>query len=305
MDLLFLFVIMLIIIIFLIIYFTIQRSLSTVEGFEDKFDSFENYEEIYDKEFVDFYEIIYRNFLYIDYDFDIVNEKTIKDNYDTKVMVAGSGVGKLCKKIKDNDISVIGVDIAESMLKKSQFMYPNIKFVRANLMKQSIFERNTFSHIFIDEKTLHYNEVNDMKKILFNIYGWLRDEGYLIMQIYNPQKLRLVPRYYSSNYIDDKGNTHGFTYLNNFSHDCYVLKDDKQKDVYTYYDKIVFENGQKRIKKTTYYMPSMEDMYDIVMNSHFELFYKDAERPKNVSGYELAIFKKKSEKITVDELEKK
>jgi trans-aconitate methyltransferase len=306
MEYLFLFI-TLIIIILLIIYFTIARSLSipVVEGFEDKFDNFENYEEIYDREFIDFYEIIYRNFLYIDHDFDIVYEKTVKDNYHTKFMVAGSGVGKLCKKIKDKDISVIGVDISESMLKKSQFMYPNIKFVRANLMKQSIFERNSFTHIFIDDKTLYYNEFQDMRKIIFNIYGWLIDDGYLIMQIYNPKKLRLVPRYYSSNYIDDKGNTHGFTYLNDFSHDCYVLPDEKQKNVYNYYDKIVFEDGKKRIKKTTYYIPPIEDMYDMIMSTQFELFYKDLERPKNVSGYELAIFKKKSEKVTVDELENK
>lgn len=304
MELKFLFF-MLIIILVLIIYFYIKRGIDTVEGFEDKFDSFENYEEIYDKEFTHFYEIIYRNFIYIDYDFDIVYKKTINDNFDVNFMVAGSGVGKLCKKIKDKDIKVIGVDISESMLKMSQFMYPNIKFVRANLMKQSIFERNSFSHIFIDDKTLYYNEVDDMKKIIFNIYGWLKDDGYLIMQIYNPKKLRLVPRYYSSNYIDDKGNTHGFTYLNDFSHDCYVLEDEKEKGIYNYYDKIVFEDGKKRIKKTRYYMPSMEDMYDMVMNTRFELIYKDQERPKNVSGYELAIFKKKSEKMTVDELEKK
>ena len=75
------------------------------------------------------------------------------------------------------------------------------------------------------------------KKIFANVHTWLQDDGYLIIGIYNPKKMRLVPRYYSSNYIDDKGNKHGFTYLNDFSHDCYLLEGN-EKDSYYYYDKI-------------------------------------------------------------------
>jgi len=297
---------MLVIIILLILYFSFTKKYDVIEGFEDKMDAFETYEEIYDSEFIDFYEIIYRNFLYIDYDLDIVYKKTMdeKNMQVANFMVAGCGVGKLCKRLKDKDLNVIGVDISELMLKKSQFYYPHIKFVRGNLIKQTILNKNSFSHIFMDYKTLYYNSLDDIKKIIINCYLWLEEGGFFIVPIYDPAKMRLVPRYYSSNYIDNIGNVHGFTYLNDFSHDCYIIKNEKEENTFDYYDKILFEDGKKRIKKTKYIIPSKEDMYDIILRSHFELFYKDEERPKNVSGYELAIFKRKSQIITVDELEK-
>ena len=105
--------------------------------------------------------------------------------------------------------------------------------------------------------------------------------------------------------MDNKGNFHGFTYLNDFSHDCYYIKDEKDNEIFYYYDKIVFDTGMKRIKKTTFYIPPKEKIYDIIINSRFDLFYIEKIRLQIVGGYELAIFKKKKQIISVDELEKK
>ena len=75
----------------------------SIENFEDMFADHEKYEEIYDTEFVNLYEIIYRDFTDIDYDTNIVYNKTlnnIKTNNDVSFLICGCGVGKLCKKIK-------------------------------------------------------------------------------------------------------------------------------------------------------------------------------------------------------------
>jgi len=283
--------------------------IKSIENFEDKFDDHEKYDEIYDDEFINLYEIIYRDFSDIDYDTKIVYSKVvdnIKNKENINFLVCGSGIGKLCKKIKEK-YNVIGVDISENILKKAQLLYPNIKFIRGNIIKTNIFNKNQFSHIYIDERTLYYNKSENIDKIIKNTFDWLVEGGFLIVQIYDPLKLQVASRYYSSNYMDNKGNLHGFTYLNDFSHDCYYIKDenDNNKEIFYYFDKIVFETGHKRIKKTTFYIPSSEKIYDIIINNGFDVFYIEKIRTQIVGGYELAIFRKKKQIVSVDELEKK
>jgi len=294
-------------ILFLIIIFSIIKYNNTIESFDDKFENNEKYEEIYDDEFVNFYEIIYRDFTDIDYDIKIVFSKVvenIKNKDSINFLIGGSGVGKLCKKIKDKYKNVIGLDISENMLKKSQIIYPNIKFVRGNLCKSNIFIKNTFSHIYIDERTIHYNNEKDIISIIQNSFLWLKDNGFLIIQIYDPLKLQVACRYYSSNYMDNKNNLHGFTYLNDFSHDCYYINDEENKEIFYFYDKIILDNGMKRVKKTKFYIPNKEKIYDIILNNGFDVFYIEEIRKQVLGGYELAIFRKKKQIISVDELEK-
>jgi ATPase subunit of ABC transporter with duplicated ATPase domains len=47
-----------------------------------------------------------------------------------------------------------------------------------------------------------------------------------------------------------------------------------------------------------------EKVYDIIINSGFDIFYIEKIRIQIVGGYELAIFRKKKKVISVDELEK-
>jgi ubiquinone/menaquinone biosynthesis C-methylase UbiE len=280
--------------------------IKSIENFEDKFDDYEKYDEIYDEEFINLYEIIYRDFSDIDYDTKIVYSKVvdnIKNKENINFLVCGSGIGKLCKKIKEK-YNVIGIDISERILKKAQVLYPNIKFIRGNIIKNNIFNKNQFSHIYIDERTLYYNKSENFDKIIKNTYDWLVESGFLIVQIYDPLKLQLAARYYSSKYMDNKGNFHGFTYLNDFSHDCYYIKDENDKEIFHYFDKVVFDTGHKRIKKTTFYIPPKEKVYDIIINNGFDVFYIEKIRIQVVGGYELAIFRKKKQIVSVDELEK-
>jgi len=302
------FKIILIFLFFYFIYLLITSFQYTIENFEDKFDNFEKYDEIYDNEFIDFYEIIYRDFSDINHDNAIVFSKCfpsnqhLNDNFN--IMVAGCGVGKLPSKLKEKFKNVIGVDVSENMLKKAQYIYPNVKFIRGNLVKSKIFDNNTFTHIYFDERTLNYNSIDDMKNIISNCFKWLKEEGYLIVPIYDPDELQLASRYYSSKYIDDKGNVHGFTYLNDFSHDCYYIKDDNNKNIYDYYDKIILDDGKKRIKKTSFYFPSKDVIYDIILSNGFDVVYIEKIRIQIVGGYEFVIFKKKKTISTVEDIEK-
>jgi ubiquinone/menaquinone biosynthesis C-methylase UbiE len=299
-------ILLFLLILYIIYYFYKKES---IENFEDKFNDHEKYEEIYDDEFVNFYEIIYRDYSDIDNDLNIVYSKTLtefKNSNNVNFLVCGCGIGKLCKKIKEKFKNVIGVDISENMLKKGQYVYPNVKFVRGNIAIPNIFKPREFTHIYIDERTLYYNKYDSMEEIIKNTCIWLKDDGYLIVPIYDHDNLNPASRYYSSQYMDDRGNLHGFTYLNDFSHDCYYIKDSENDIIYNYYDKIILDTGDKRIKKTTFYIYPKEKIYDIILNNGFELVYINIEktRVQIVGTYELAIFKRKKTTISVDELEK-
>ena len=114
--------------------------------------------------------------------------------------------------------------------------------------------------------------------------------------------MQCASRYYSSKYIDDKGNIHGFTYLNDFSHDCYYIKDEETSNTFYYYDKIILDDGKKRVKKTKFFIPSKEKMFDIILKNGFEIIEIFPVRIQIVGGYDLVIFKKKNKKINVKDL---
>jgi hypothetical protein len=255
--------------------------------------------DIYDKEFVDFYEIIYRDYKDIDYDYKIIENKILKNykNNDIKILIGGSGVGKNCKKFKEKYDNIVGIDNSESMILFSKKTYPNIKFIKGNLIQKNTFEKNNYDIILLDERTLYYNELFNQEKIINNCFYWLKENSYLIVPIYDPNELQLASRYYSSNYIDDKGYTHGFTYLNDFNHNCYYIKDKENNNEHNFYDKIVLNDGKYRIKKTKLYIYNKEKTYDIILKNGFKQIYIEPIHIQILGGYELAIFKKSNDKL--------
>ncbi len=288
----------------IIIYIYINNLLKNnkIENFMNEND------DIYDKEFVELYEIIYRDYTDIDYDYNVINNKILSKltNSDIKIAVAGSGVGKQCKKFKEKYDNVVGIDNSENMILYSKRKYPNIKFIQNNLLNQKSLGKNEYGLIILDERTLFYNNIKKQEYLIQNCFNWLVKDGFLVVPVYIPEELQVASRYYSSNYIDDKGNTHGFTYLNDFTHNCYYIKDEKDENIYNFYDKIVLKDGSKRIKKTKLCIQSKEKTYDLILKNGFEIIYIEPVHLQILGGYELAIFRKKKEIISsVDKIQSK
>ena len=287
------FILILTILIFIILFFIDKyfNNQNNNKNYNEYFTNNENNEnnDIYDKEFVEMYEIIYRDNSDIDYDYKIFNKYVKEKN---RIAVLGSGVGKMCKKLKEMipNADIIGIDKSENMIIYSKKKYPNIKFKQADITKSNALE-GKYDIIILDERTLYYN--TNQKKIIDNCAKWLNNNGILVVPIYDPENLQLASRYYSLNYIDDKGNKHGFTYLNDFSHDGYYIKDEiKNNNKYNYYDKIVLKDGTKRIKKTTFYIQTKEKTYDIILKK-FKVIHIEPIHTQILGGYELGIFRKK------------
>jgi ubiquinone/menaquinone biosynthesis C-methylase UbiE len=260
------------------------------------------WEDPYDMEFVELYDVIYNDFQDVNYDYNVVQKKISLES-SARIAVLGSGVGKVCKKIKEKNKDVVGVDISENMLKKAQLNSPNIKYIHGDLRDENLFPVGSLDLVWIDERTLYAHPITEKEKIIQNSYKWLHAKGHLVVSLYHPEKLQVAARYYSSNYIDTEGNVHGFTYLNNFSHDCYYIPQHRDNHLFYYYDKITLDSGKSRIRCSSYHIEPIEQIYDLFLNQGWEVVHIEPTHLQIVGGYDLTIMKKRDLATTVDQIE--
>lgn len=310
---------------------------NTVEHYEERMSGKESVDlkDDVDSQFVDMYELIYRDLTDTKYVVDPMKKKTLENmsgGVKPKIMVGGCGVNRTGSYLKRWYDNVVCVDKSESMLLKAQKIAPQCKYIHGDLRDSKLFGKGEFSHILLDERLLNYHTKKDMEKILQNCNMWLADQGFLITSIYHSGKLGVASRYYSTNYIDDRGYLHGFTYINDFSHDCYYIPTKELKDTlqeekkteteglsasgqsphadenqYTYFDKVILDSGEKRIKKTEFYFYPKDEMYSMIVKNYFKIFaIEDYQQGKQVvAGYDVAMFRKERGEMSVKEIEER
>ena len=319
-------------IIFVILYYIyLIRSKSVynqnVEHFIDKNQD----DDIFDREYVDIYDIAFNDFNDIKMDFVSMKDANIFNNED-RIAILGCGVGKLGRYLKENHPKIgelFNIDKSTNMCRKAQKNYPDLKYINGNASGNSkLLDNNSFNIIIIDERMMLYNDYNEQMQIIINSYDWLKEGGYLVVPIYKKGKIGLACRFYSTNYADNLGNIHGFTYLNQFTHDCWYQYDIKNSNTESYnteyYEKITLENQNQdrdrnrdqnrdqnqdrdpnpnnlniRVFKQNMYILDDNVLYDIILKSGFEVFKIYDTEKRIIGGYQLAIFKKKSGKIII------
>jgi hypothetical protein len=291
-------------------------SSSTVEHYEERLggSAATDVEDMNDPEFIDIYELVYRDSTDSKIWSDLLKNKSldnIKDPSKINVLIGGCGVNKTGAYLKKYYSNITCVDNSANMLLKAQKLNPQMKYIHGDLRNQNTFKKGEFSHILLDERVLYYHKLKDIEKIIENCNYWLADQGFLLVPVYDYENLDVGARYYTTNYIDDKENLHGFTYFNNFSHDCYYIQDESEKGleegIFYYYDKIILDNGKKRVKRTDLFFHLKDEIYTLIMNRFFKLFYLEPYKAGTqlVGGYETALFRKERKELDVTEIQKK
>ena len=191
------------------------------------------------------------------------------------------------------------------MLKKCHENHPYIKTIKANIEYPDLFEEESYDLILFDDHTLNYSNKKGINKICKNIKIYLTAKGILFVPIFEEKYLQPRPRYYTTNYIDKQKNIHGYTYINNFAHDCYYIKK-KEEDGYNfdYYDKIILKDGKSRIKKVPMYIPEKEEKYEIFLQNGYKV--KKIHQLDDFSNiyYEVCIFTKGPLTVDVEKIDK-
>lgn len=279
---------MFILLILILIFFY----LNNITHINEHFIDLNQDDDIFDKEYIDIYDIAFNDYNDIKQDMILVN-KSINIKQNDNILVIGCGVGKLCNFLKNKYNNITGLDKSTNMIKKSKKNFPNIKYINGNAINNTIFSHNLYNIIFIDERTLLYNTFDEQVNIIINCYDWLNDNGYLIMPIYNKDLLGVASRYYSSNYTDDLGIIHGFTHLNGFTHDCWYLD---EIDKLEYYEKITLESGHKRVFKFDLYLMEENKLFDLILKTGFIVKDNFDTSKRIISGYQLVVFQKNKKK---------
>ena len=288
------------------LYNLYDRTHFIIENFEDKYGQNEIYKDTYDKEIVNFYDIIYKD---DDYEKEVLKfiDKELDGNNEANILLVGCGKGSLLNKIKNKYKNTHGLDKSENMLKKCHENYPYIKTIKANIEKEKLFDNNSYDLIIFDDNTLNYNNNKSIKNIAKNIKNYLKKNGILFIPIFEEKKLQPRPRYYTTNYFDDKKNIHGFTYINNFSHDCYYIKTQENENNgynFNYFDKIVLKNNNSRIKNTPLYIPEKQDFYEIFLKNGYNIKKIHHQDDFSKIYYEVAILKIGPSTVNVEDIDK-
>ena len=276
----------------LILFFVCFIRKNNIEQFEDRYNISHD---IYDKQYVDIYDIVWidKNMIeFIAKQLDDILFKNYKSDDKIKILDCGCGIGYYNNLFANLGYESIGIDKSKNMLRKSTIFFPKDTRILGDIINYELFKEKEFSHIYIGNYVLNQNSHKNINKIIKNCYYWLRNDGYLIVDIKDIDKLDYFPAKYSQYYIDNKGNKHSFTYYKNFLYDRFFLKD-KEDDTYLLYEKIILSDNRERIIVNKQIIPKRDILIKLIETNGFkyEGIIED-DNYKNGNGFDIVIFKK-------------
>jgi SAM-dependent methyltransferase len=217
---------------------------------------------IYDDFYADIYDYLVFNNLKDDYEIGQITNKT-KASSQSLILDVGCGTGHHVGKLAQQNLNVIGIDISPSMIAKAKFNFPDYNFVVGDVLDNSKFKNNQFTHILCLYFTIYYFE--DKIKFFNNCMEWLMPGGTLIIHVVNREKFDPIlpagnplyivsPQKYSKERITHTKITfNDFIYSSNFELDA-------PNNIATFNEKFKFNDGKVRKQEHKLYMIPENDI---------------------------------------------
>lgn len=161
-------------------------------------------------------------------DFDQIEEFCGYLPKKAKILDAGCGFGRDSKVFFDRKYDVTGVDLSKSLLKIAKEKYPQINFVKANLLKLP-FENKSFDGVWAHASLVHFEKDNEIKKVLDEFNRVLKPNGILYTSVKiagsrEREEEKRSYRYY------EPGEWHVFLEMSGFLIEKMYLDEDRDKD---------------------------------------------------------------------------
>ena len=156
-----------------------------VEGFEEKTNEFKMNTEVADI-YNDLYLSIYDNLVFskMKNDFEVgALIKQTNPSEQSYILDIGSGTGHHISSFKAHGLNSIGIDVSPSMIKLAKKTYPDLNFKLGNVMDQSLFPDQTFTHITCFYFTIYY--IQNKQLFFSNCMHWLKPGGYMAIHLVN------------------------------------------------------------------------------------------------------------------------
>lgn len=151
------------------------------EGFEQS-ETFllKTNNDLYDNFYTSIYDDLVFNSIKDDYEVgEIINKTGVSSQ--SIILDIGSGTGHHVAKLKEKGFNAIGVDKSSDMVEKAKENFPNYKFLNGDIMSNTLFKPNTFTHILSLYFTTYY--MKDKNLFFKNCMTWLKPGGHLIIHL--------------------------------------------------------------------------------------------------------------------------
>lgn len=249
------------------------------EGFEQN-DQFliKNGLDIYDDFYVNIYDYLVFNSMKNDYEVGEIIKQT-SPNSQSKILDIGSGTGHHVAALGSKGFNVTGLDISQSMIKKSKENFPDYNFQHGNALEMDTFQSNTFTHILCMYFTIYYFQ--DKTQFFQNCFQWLMPGGTLIVHLVDRDKfdpilppgnplLYISPQRYAKERI-----TSTKVKFTDFSYSADFQFNNDNKDIVHFVEKMKNDkDGKVRKNEHTLYMPDDQQIIDEAQGCGFILHGK-------------------------------
>ena len=212
-----------------------------------------------------------------------------------EILDVGTGTGKHFQNLSSSGLKVIGVDRSEAMLEIFALRNPLGKYILGDVKNEALFPKQKFKMILCLKETLYHNKMIDWDTILSNFFFWLKPDGYLVVHIFDREKLDACPKNMTFSRKDGEGRQHGITNFPNFTHDGWW---EKRGQVICQYNEIIAMRDKKgAITKKKHYkhnlaIPEKKKIIEKIMSNYFKLVEIVKLDSLGLKDHELYFFKK-------------
>jgi len=211
------------------------------------------------------------------------------------ILDAGTGTGKHFQYLSAGSLKLIGLERSESMIDIFKIRNPIGKVLVGDMRNENLFNGEQFSYILCLKETLYHNSIKEWDTILSNFYFWLKPGGYLIIHIFDRNKLDPSPLNITFGRKDFKGRLHGITNFPDFTHDGWWEQRGKVTCQYNEIYAIRDKSGdivKKRHYKHNLIIPEKDKIIEKIMSNYFKVVKVVKLEDKGMKDHELYFFKK-------------
>jgi SAM-dependent methyltransferase len=136
--------------------------------------------DLYDPFYVDIYDHLVYSQVKDNYEIGEIINKT-SPTRESVILDVGSGTGHHVNMLSSKGFKVTGIDISESMIKKSKETYKSDTFILGDVLNTQQFKTGSFTHILCLYFSIYY--FKNKTQFFNNCMKWLKPGGYLVLHL--------------------------------------------------------------------------------------------------------------------------
>jgi SAM-dependent methyltransferase len=234
-------------------------SCTVEEKRDERRDQKREIESVYDASYAAVYDLLWLEQNKYKWEVDEITAAIRTPQSEVRMLDSGCGTGTHYSYLAKS-YQVVGLDISEAMIRVAQQKNPSGQFIVGDMKDRSLFGRASFSHIISMYEATFYNR--ELREILGNYSHWLRDDGVLLLETIDPEKL--AARVHSDKPPRYRQQTEKMTKVA-------WWKLPGKDDVVIYHEELRFSDGREVVKEHFLYLPRLSDLEHVAGEQGFRL----------------------------------